>query len=389
MQKICVVTGTRAEYGLLSGLMKKIYEDPTLELQVVATGAHLAAEFGLTYQEIEKDGFQIHKKVDMLLSSDTEVGITKSMGLGLIGFADVFNELNPDLLVILGDRFESFSAASAAMVAKIPITHLHGGETTEGAIDESIRHAITKMSHLHFTSTETYRKRVIQLGEHPDRVFNVGAIGIDNIVNMTLQTREEFEKSINFKLGEKNILVTFHPVTLEQNSAAHQVNELLDTLDKMPELKVIFTMPNADTNGRIIIELINDYVSTHPDKTCVFASLGQLRYLSVLQFMDGVVGNSSSGLLEAPSFKIGTINIGDRQKGRIQADSVIQIEPVRSEIEKAFQILYSESFQYKLKTVSNPYGNGGTATKIHQVISEFSLSNILKKSFYNLEGGNQ
>ena len=323
IRKICIITGTRAEYGLLYWLMKEVQASSKLELQIIATGMHLSPEFGLTYQQIERDGFSINKKVEMLLSSDSEVGVTKSMGVGLIGFADALHELKPDLLVVLGDRFEIFSAASAAMIAKIPVVHLHGGEVTEGAFDEPIRHSITKMSHLHFTATEEYRRRVIQLGEQPDRVFNVGAAGIDNIKRLKLLSKQEFEQSINFKLGKKNLLVTFHPVTLEDTTSKQQFSDLLTALNKLEDTHIIFTKANADTDGRVINKMIDKYVLEQPETTIAFNSLGQLRYLSAMQYVDGVVGNSSSGLLEAPSFKIGTVNIGDRQRGRVKASSII------------------------------------------------------------------
>jgi len=384
MRKICIVTGTRAEYGLLYWLMKEVNVDKELELQIIATGMHLSPEFGNTYQQIEKDGFVINKKVDMLLSSDSEVGIAKSMGLGMIGFADAFNDLKPDLIVVLGDRFEIFSAVTAAMIAKIPVTHLHGGETTEGAFDESIRHSITKMSHLHFTATEEYKNRVIQLGEHPDRVFNVGGMGIENIKRLQLQSRDEFEKSIDFKLNKQNILVTFHPVTLENATAKEQLQELLDAIDELEKTNIIFTKANSDTDGRIINQMIDKYVAKNSDKSVGFASLGQLRYLSALQYMDAMVGNSSSGLAEAPSFKIGAINIGDRQKGRIKADSVIDCLPDKASIENAFKTLYSKEFQSALKTSKNPYGDGCASKKIIEVLKIVQHDNILKKSFYNL-----
>ena len=325
MRKICIITGTRAEYGLLYWLMQAVDVNKFLELQIIATGMHLSAEFGSTYQQIEQDGFIIDRKVEMLLSSDSEIGITKSIGLGVTGFADTLNDLKPDLIVVLGDRFEIFSAVIAAMIAKIPVAHIHGGEITEGLIDEPIRHSITKMSHLHFTATEEYRNRVIQLGEQPDRVFNVGAVGVDNIKRLHLFSREKFEQSINFKLGKRNLLITFHPVTLEHNTSKEQFENLLRVLDEQVDTHLIFTKANADTNGRIINQMIDDYVATHTDKAVSFTSLGQLRYLSAMQYIDAVVGNSSSGLLEAPSFKIGTINIGDRQAGRIKAESVIEI----------------------------------------------------------------
>jgi GDP/UDP-N,N'-diacetylbacillosamine 2-epimerase (hydrolysing) len=385
MRKICVITGTRAEYGLLYWLMAEINAYKKLELQIIATGMHLSPEFGNTYQQIEKDGFVINKKVDMLLSSDSEVGVSKSMGLGIIGFADAFNDLGPDLIVVLGDRFEIFSAVSAAMIARIPVAHLHGGEATEGLIDEPIRHSITKMSHLHFTATEEYKNRVIQLGEQPDKVFNVGGLGIDNINQLKLLSKIEFEKAIKFNLGEKNILVTFHPVTLEKSTAKTQFQELLNSISKLKDTKVIFTKANSDTDGRIINSMIDDYVSKN-DNTIAFTSMGKLNYLSALQFMDAVVGNSSSGLLEAPSFKIGTINIGDRQKGRIKANSVISCLPNKNSIENAFKKLYSKQFQDVISKVESPYGKGGSSKKIVKTIKEVNLLNIVKKSFYDSNG---
>jgi len=383
-RKVCIVTGTRAEYGLLYWLMKELEASTKLELQIIATGMHLSPEFGLTYRQIEKDGFTINKKVEMLLSSDSEVGITKSVGLGMTGFADALNELNPDLIVVLGDRFEIFSAVTAAMIAKIPIAHLHGGEKTEGAFDESIRHSITKMSHLHFTATEGYRKRVIQLGEQPDRVFNVGAVGIDNIKRLKLLSKQKFEESIQFKLTKKNLLVTFHPVTLEDSTSQEQFNHLLNALNKLEATHIIFTKANADVDGRVINRLIDDYVSAHPETTITFDSLGQLRYLSAMQYVDGVVGNSSSGLLEAPSFKIGTINIGDRQRGRIKATSVIDCLPTEESITKALQKLFSTEFTKSVIQTVSPFGNGGVAKKITAVIESSKLTGIIKKQFYDL-----
>ncbi len=385
MRKICIVTGTRAEYGLLYWLMKDIREDSNLELQIIATGMHLSPEFGLTYRQIEEDGFKIGRKIEMLLSSDTPIGVSKSMGLGMIGFAEAYADLKPDIAVLLGDRFEIFSAAAAAMIARIPIAHLHGGEATEGLIDEPIRHSITKMSHLHFTATGEYKRRVIQLGESPARVFNVGGVGIDNIKRLKFLNRNEFEDSINFRLGPKNLMITFHPVTLENATAAEQVQNLLDALDELQYTRFIFTKPNADTEGRVIIKIIDEYVSRNSHKAIAFASLGQLRYLSAMQFVDGVVGNSSSGLAEAPTFKIGTINIGDRQRGRIKAESVIDCEPDKLFILNAIRRLYSEEFQDKLINVKNPYGEGGVSKKIKNVLKEVDLTNILKKEFYDTE----
>lgn len=383
-RSVCVVTGSRAEYGLLYWLMKEIQIAKDLELQIIATGMHISPEFGNTYRQIEQDGFKIDKKVEMLLSSDSEVGITKSMGLGLIGFADAIDNLKPDLIIVLGDRFEIFSAVSAAMIAKIPVAHLHGGEATEGAFDESIRHSITKMSHLHFTATEEYKKRVIQLGEQPERVFNVGAVGVDNIKKLTLLSREEFEKSIDFSLAQRNLLITFHPVTLENATAREQFTNILQAVDKQVDTHLIFTKANADTNGRVINQMIDEYVTLHPEKAIAFTSLGQLRYLSALQYVDGVVGNSSSGLVEVPSFKICTINIGDRQRGRIKADSVIDCDTSVESIQSSLNKLFSPLFQEQLQQIKNPYGNGGASKKIVEIIRIFSLDRVLKKRFYNI-----
>ena len=385
MKKICVVTGTRAEYGLLYWLLKEIEADKDLELQLIATGMHLSPEFGLTYQTIEKE-FKINKKIEMLLSSDTSVGISKSMGLAQISFAESYDELKPDIVIVLGDRYEIFSATSAAMIARIPIAHIHGGEKTEGAFDESIRHSITKMSHLHFTATNEYKNRVIQLGEHPSRVFNVGGMGIENIKRLKLLSKDEFEKLIEFKLNIKNILVTFHPVTLENSTAKEQFQQLLDAIDELEDTNIIFTKANSDTDGRVINQMIDEYVTKNSNKSIVFTSLGQLRYLSALQYVDAVVGNSSSGLAEAPSFKIGTINIGDRQKGRIKASSVIDCEPNKDSILKSFEKLYSKEFQETLKTTINPYGDGYASKKIVEILKNVDLKNILKKSFYDLRG---
>jgi len=381
---ICVVTGTRAEYGLLYWLMKEIQAADDLDLQIIATGMHLSPEFGLTYQQIEGDGFTIDEKVEMLLSSDSEVGIAKSMGLAMIGFADALDRLQPDMMVVLGDRFEIFSAASAAMIAKIPIAHLHGGEATEGLIDEPIRHSITKMSHLHFTSTEEYRNRVIQLGEQSDRVFNVGAVGIDNINKLNLLDRAEFEQSIEFCLGKRNLLITFHPITLETGTAEEQFANLLAVLDDLESTHLIFTKANADTDGRIINAMIDEYVKKRREKSIAFTSLGQLRYLSAIQYMDGVVGNSSSGLLEVPSFKIGTVNIGDRQRGRVKAKSVIDCKSTKDEIGEAIFTLFSTDFREGLDDLKNPYGSGGASKQIARIISEYPLDGILKKPFFDV-----
>lgn len=384
MRKICVVTGSRAEYGLLSGLMRAIQEDKDLQLQVIATNMHLSPEFGLTYREIEKDGFQIDKKVQMLLSSDTPNATTKSVGLATIGFADAYEDLQPDLIVVLGDRFEILAAVSAALFFKIPVAHLHGGEITEGAYDDSIRHAITKMSHLHFTSTEAYRQRVIQLGEQPDRVFYVGAIGVENIKRVPLMSQAELEESIRFELGKKSLLVTYHPVTLENHTAADQCRNLLEALDEFPEYKVIFTLPNSDTDGRVIIQLINEYVSLHSERCMAIPSLGLQRYLSALKCVSAVVGNSSSGIIEVPSFGIPTLDIGDRQKGRIAAESVVHCGNDSRSIIEGMQQVLSDAFQEMAKNVQNPYDKEDTIAFIHKIIRDYPLEGLEKKSFYNL-----
>jgi GDP/UDP-N,N'-diacetylbacillosamine 2-epimerase (hydrolysing) len=382
-RKICVVTGTRAEFGLLRWVMQEIQDTSGLELQIIATGMHLSPEFGLTYKEIEQNGFSIDAKVEILLSADTATGVTKSMGLGLIGFADAYDRLKPDLIIVLGDRFEIFAAAAAALIAGIPVAHLHGGETTEGAFDEAIRHSITKMSHLHFVAAEDYRRRVIQLGEQPDRVFQVGGLGIDAIKRIALMNREVLELSLDFKLGRKNLLITFHPVTLESQSSAQQMGELLAALGQLEDTQLIFTMPNADTGSRELASMIDAFVATHPNARA-YSSLGQLRYLSCMQLVDGVVGNSSSGLAEAPSMAVGTVNIGDRQRGRLQAKSVIDCQPERKAIFEAIEKLYSADFRQSLPNTVNPYGNGGASEKIVQLLKDYPLEGILKKSFYDL-----
>lgn len=383
-RKICVITGSRADYGLLRWVMEGIRQAPSLELQVIATGTHLSPEFGFTYREIERDGFSIDRKVEMLLSSDTSTGLAKSMGLGLIGIGEALQQLAPDFILVLGDRFEIFSVAAAATVARIPIAHLHGGESTEGAFDEAMRHSITKMSHLHFVAAEGYRKRVIQLGEHPDRVFLVGGLGIDNVRRLTLLDRTALEASIGFKLGSKNLLVTFHPVTLENATSPKQMAELLSALESLEDTQLIFTMPNADTDGRVLQDMVKQFVISHAN-ACAFTSLGYLHYLSCVRHVDGVVGNSSSGLLEVPSFGKGTINIGHRQRGRLKADSVIDCSPDRKSIEVALQRLYSPTFQAILKNVHNPYDEGGASEKIVRVLQDYPLESILNKSFYDLK----
>jgi GDP/UDP-N,N'-diacetylbacillosamine 2-epimerase (hydrolysing) len=365
-------------------LIKELENEKSISLQLVVTGMHLSKEYGNSWKTIEKDGFHIDKKVETLTNGDTPVDICESIAKGVNKFAKVFEQLKPDLVLILGDRYEIFAVAQAACISRIPIAHLHGGETTQGAIDEPIRHSITKMSHLHFAGTHEYAKRIIQLGENPKRVFNVGATGVDNIVNLKLFSKEEFEKSIDFKLNKRNLIVTFHPATFEKNTAEKQFCELLDFVDELENTNIIFTGSNSDTDGKIINKLINNYVSKNPKKATFFVSLGQLRYLSALQYVDAMVGNSSSGLTEAPSFKIATINIGDRQKGRTKAKNVINCEPKKAEIKKAYDKSLTKEFQEELKKVKNPYGSGGASKKIVEIIKKTNIDNILKKSFYDL-----
>jgi GDP/UDP-N,N'-diacetylbacillosamine 2-epimerase (hydrolysing) len=384
-QKICVVTGTRAEYGLLYWTMKALAEDVAFELQLVVTGMHLSPEFGLTYRQIEADGFIIDRKVEMLLSSDTSTGISKSTGLGMIGMADAFAQLQPDMVLLLGDRFEIFAAAAAALNSRIPVVHCHGGEATEGAVDEALRHAITKMAHLHFTSTETYRKRVIQLGEAPERVFNVGALGIENINRLQLLNRPSLEESLGFRLGQRNLLVTFHPVTLEHTTAEVQTKALLKVMMELPEdVHVIFTKANADANGRIINQLLDEYVVQRPDQSKAFVSLGQLRYLSLLSLATAVIGNSSSGILEAPSFHKAVVNIGDRQKGRVQAPFTINCLPDYESIKDAVSKALDPALHQQLKSVHNPYGTENASVKIINVLKATPTDGLIKKKFYDL-----
>ena len=371
MKKVCVVTGTRAEYGLLKPVIDKIHKAEDLELQLVATGMHLSPEFGLTYKEIEADGYQVTDRVEMLLSSDTSVGITKSMAVALMGFGECFERLKPEMVVILGDRYEMLMVASAAMVSRIPIAHIHGGEITEGAMDDAIRHCLTKMSHLHFPSTEQYRHRIIQLGENPENVVHVGSLGVENIRTEQLFDKVEFEESIDFSVDENTIIVTYHPVTLESIPSKDQFEKLLTVIDKNKNLRVIFTKANSDTDGRIINQMIDEFVKVHEDRCVAFTSLGRIRYLSALQFCAAVVGNSSSGIVEAPSFHIPTVNIGNRQQGRICADTVINCGYEVEEIENALNKAFSDEFRDLLSGMHNPYEKKGTSEQIVQKIDAF------------------
>lgn len=384
MKKICIVTGTRAEYGLLKPVIKIISDAKDLELNLAVTGMHLSPEFGLTYKEIEQDGYLITAKIEMLLSSDTPVGITKSMGLAIIGFADYFENNKPDLVIILGDRYEMLMVASAAMIARIPIAHIHGGELTEGLIDEAIRHSITKMSHLHFTTTEEYRRRVIQLGEQPQSVYNVGSLGVESIKKISLLKKDELESAIGFRFFT-TIMVTYHPVTLESMTSEAQFKNILRVLDAHKEITVIFTKANSDTDGRVINQMIDDYVKDNKGRCVAFTSLGQLRYLSALQFCTAVLGNSSSGLIEVPSFKIPTINIGDRQLGRVKAESVIDCDNSIEQIEDALMKALSPEFREQLSEMKNPYEGEQTSEKIVDIIRQQVNKGInIKKKFYDI-----
>ncbi len=385
MKRICIVTATRAEYGLLKPVIDKIYQSEMTELKLVVTGMHLSPEFGLTYKEIEEDGYPIDQKIEMLLSSDTPTGITKSMGVALVGFAGYFSVNKPDIVVILGDRYEMLMVAVAAMIARIPIAHLYGGEKTEGAVDEAIRHSITKMSQIHFVATDEYRKRVIQLGEQPNRVYNVGALGVENARKVRLLGKDELERQIGFHFSKPTIMVTYHPVTLEMLTARKQFADILSVLDSHKEISVIFTKANADADGRIINQMIDEYVKANNDRCVVYTSLGQRRYLSALQYVDVVLGNSSSGLIEVPSFHIPTINIGDRQRGRVCAESVIQCRNVVPEIERALQKALSAEFRKSLTVMQNPYEKEGTSNKVVEIIGNVLDNGIdMKKTFYDI-----
>ncbi len=381
MKKICVITATRAEYGLLYWLMKEIENDNELELQLIVTGMHLSPEFGMTVKEIDKE-FKVNKKIEILLSSDSKIGISKSMGLAQISFAEAFDELKPDFVVVLGDRFELIPIVSTAVVFNIPVVHLHGGEATEGLIDEYFRHAVTKMSYLHFTSTEEYRKRVIQMGEEPNRVFNVGAFGLENIYRLNLLSKNELEKELKIKFKEKNILVTYHPETLNVENIRKDFNEVLKALNEFDGM-IVFTKANADTGGRVINEMIENFVKTK-QSAYLFDSLGQLKYLSLLQYVDIVLGNSSSGIIEVPSFKKATINIGNRQDGRVRAKSVIDVEANKDDILNAIRLVYTDEFQKKLKDIKNPYQKEKYPSK--KVVEKLKQiqPNIIK-NFYNLK----
>ena len=384
MNKICVITTTRAEYGLLYWLMKGIQEEPDLKLQLVVTGTHLSAEFGSTIDQIREDGFKVDRSFNMELQDDSPQGISHSLSIAIQGFSLAFKTLEPDLVIILGDRFEILGAASAALIAQIPVAHIHGGELSLGAIDDSIRHAVSKMAYYHFPATNEYRNRIIQMGEHPSRVINVGGMGQDNIKKLNLLTRSQLEEELEFSFKARNLLVTYHPETLDPQNSLNHFHQLLKAIDSLPDCLSIFTLPNADTGHKKLIALLEEYVHGHPHSSVLFPSLGQLRYLSVMKQVDAVVGNSSSGIIEAPSMKTGTINIGRRQAGRLAASSVIHSDPDRESIGKAFDKRFSKKFQESLKAVKNPYGNGGAAKKIITYLKKINFEEIKPKEFYDL-----
>lgn len=385
MRKICVVTGTRAEYGLLSRLIGLIHDSAETQLQLIATNMHLSSKYGNTYLEIEKDGFTIDKKIPILEEGNDDANATlKSMSKALSGFADAYDGLKPDMVVVLGDRYEILAAATAALIERIPTAHIHGGEITEGAYDDAIRHSITKMSHLHFTSTEEYRKRVIQLGEQPDRVFYVGALGVENVKKIPMLSKEEIQDNLGFEINDKTILVTYHPVTLGPSSMKKDIDAFISALESRRDIRVVFTMPNSDTGSKVIVEAINQFVKKNPYRAIAFKSLGLKRYLSAMKYCAAIVGNSSSGILEVPSFGVPTLNIGDRQKGRIMADSIYNCTPDYDSVLAGLDMVLSEDFQKKAAKTYNPYDKEGTANSIFEVIKNYPLEQLKQKHFYDL-----
>jgi len=384
-RKIAVVSGTRADSGLLFPLLRYLNQDPSIDLQLIVTGMHLSHEYGYTYKEFEARNFKITKKIEMLLSSDTSSSVVKSLGLGTIGFSDAFSELQPDLLVLLGDRYEILAAAQSAMIFKIPIAHIHGGETSEGAIDEAIRHSITKMSHLHFTSAEAHTKRVLQLGESENRVFTVGAPGLDSLIETDEMSLIEFEESISFKLSlELNFLITYHPVTLDNQDPTIALTQLFSALDQYPSAHIIFTQSNSDPAGKLIFHKIKEYASLYPTRIKIVNTLGIQRYANALRHVDIVLGNSSSGLIEAPLFLTPSINIGDRQKGRLKGDSVISCKENKEDIVLAIEKAQNTEFIKSIQRKQNPYGQGGASEKIYETVKNCNLDDLIKKQFNDL-----
>ncbi|MCP6699717.1 UDP-N-acetylglucosamine 2-epimerase [Pseudomonas donghuensis] len=381
-RSVAVFTGTRAEYGLLYWLMKEIQSSELLALQVIVSCMHLSPEFGATWRQIEEDGFAIDAKVEMLLSSDTDVGTVKSMGVGLLGYADALDRLRPDMLVVLGDRFEALSIAQAALIMRIPIVHLHGGEISEGAYDDAIRHAISKMAYLHFVAAEPYRKRVIQMGEAPERVLNVGAVGLDHLKRTPSVPLVQLSESLKFDFTSQFLLVTYHPVTAQDEDPVESFAALLQALDEFPDYGVVLTYPNADSGGRAIIPMLEDYAARNPGRVLAIPSLGFRRYLSVVGHASAVVGNSSSGLVEVPSFGVPTVNIGLRQAGRLCAESVVHCLADKASIMSALEQALSDDFAARCKGVVNPYGQGDAAKQIVQFLETCDV--LSHKSFHDL-----
>tara|TARA_B100001939_G_scaffold347899_1_gene371206 strand:+ start:1945 stop:3099 length:1155 start_codon:yes stop_codon:yes gene_type:complete len=384
MRKIAIFTGTRAEYGLLYWIIKALHESDDIEMMLLVGGMHLSPEFGKTINQIKNDGFPIADRFEFLLSSETPVGISKSMALASISAAEFFSRNMPDLLLVLGDRYEALAIAQSAMVARIPIAHIHGGEITEGLIDEAIRHSITKMSHIHFAATQDYKKRIIQLGENPEYVFNFGAPGIDSIKKLKLLSKKNLQKKINFNLGESFFAVTFHPVTLSNNGGSEELRNLLEALDDYPDTKLVISYPNADTDSRLFIDMLREYKDKNSERVLLCESLGQLKYLSVLKHSCLVIGNSSSGIIEAPSLGIPTVNIGERQDGRISGKTVINCSEDVESIKIALRKALSNNFIDKCKKAENPYGNGDASNKIVKKLKELDIENILIKKFHNI-----
>ena len=381
--KICVVTGSRAEYGLLQNLIYRIKKDKKLKLQLIVTGSHLSKKFGDTFKQIKKDNFKIKKKINIKIKKDNSGNIINSISNGIFAFAKAFKTLSPKLILILGDRYEIFAAAIAAHYSRIPIAHLHGGETTLGSLDESVRHAITKLSHFHFVANDRYKKRVIQLGEIPSKVFTVGGLGVDNIKQTKLLDKQKLQRAIGIKFKKKNLIINFNSETLNKFSLKKNFNEILKALNSLKDTNLIFTLPNSDIDSSIIFSMIKKYVKKNKN-AYVFASLGNLKFYSCLKYVDGMIGNSSSGLLEMPTFKKGTINIGERQTGRLICASIINTKPNKTNILKSIKILYSSDFKKKIKNTKNPYGNGGASKKIISILKKIKLDKILTKKFYDI-----
>ena len=386
-RSICVVTGSRAEYGLLYWLMKEIDQDPALELRVIVTGAHLSPRFGLTVRQVESDGFAVDARVEALAEGDEPLDVARAVGRGTAGFADALDRVRPDVVVLLGDRYEILAAAQATTLLGIPLAHIHGGELSEGVLDDAIRHCVTKLAQLHFVAAEPYRQRVIQLGEPPDRVYNFGAPGLDHLTRTTLPEKEELERLTGFAIEEPTLVVTYHPVTLGESDPTRGFGELLSAIDRNPGARVVLTKANADAGGRRINEMIDAYAQQHPGRVAAFDSLGIRNYLGLVRQADAVVGNSSSGLIEAPALRTATVNVGDRQRGRLRAASVIDCPEQAADVEAAIRRALSPEFRGRVRDATPPYGSGGASAKIKDVLKDVRLEGIVVKRFYDLPGG--